>query len=345
MNAIVSLCMVLGALATLPAQATEVHVHIKAPAGHQSPVAIRKAELLLAWWGDTAIVPLQTRVEKGEVTVLLPLGPDVWRSAHGQPPDFGYVYLEFADFVPVRSERFHWLGGYGPDGVSTASEIRLRFPGGEAVVVREGEQRDVSVPLRLPSPRQLRLLDTNDRPVTDVTVDGWVFWSDHNHCGVLSGKQSVMAGIRPDADGVVPVPDGDIEYAFAFRGNRHLSVEGPRDFFTMTFVSPEQLVRIRRHRSVALRIRVTREGKPSADVPVGAAAPAACGNGTGLLGRTDARGVLVIPEFYPDEVEAICIANRSGQPLWSEAPPRQPDIAVNLPADAQIGEPLYCHVR
>ena len=337
-------------VAASAADATEVRIHIARPVEYRGVVHVKRAELLLAWWGDTEIVPLKVSTESGGPVISVPLDREVWTTLAPQPPDFAYVYLEFADFVSARSERFYWLGS-APHG-QEVREISLRFRSQSPVAVHAGQRVDLSLTVRAPVSRQLRLIDDAQRPVTDVTVDGWMFWSAYNHCGALSGAKPLFANVRPTADRIVSVPDGDFEYAFELHGNTHLSVRDPkapdgsrRAFFTTDLDSPERIVRIHRHSRVTLRVHVTVDGRPRAGVPIGAAAWAACGNGTYTVGRTNAAGLLRIPDFYPDEVEAICVGDRHGQPLWSLSVRDQRDVSISLPADARIGEPRVCYVR
>ncbi len=211
--------------------ATELRIRVSPPAGHVEPVRLRNARLLLAWWGATEEIPLRGRYEADELVVTVPLNRDVWASQGArQPPDFAYVYLEFDDFVPVRSERFYWLGGKAPAAApanwETVSVIQFRFRGGPPVDIRRGEHREVSLQVRRPVAKRARFVDDLGRSVTDITVDGGVFWSMSNHCGYPSGLKPLFANRRPGADGVLEVPDGDVEYGFRISGVQHASVIG-----------------------------------------------------------------------------------------------------------------------
>ena len=67
--------------------------------------------------------------------MIVPVDREAWTSLEAaQPSDFGYVDLEFDDFVPVRSERFCWLGGSAPVpspvNWETVSAVRFSFRGG-----------------------------------------------------------------------------------------------------------------------------------------------------------------------------------------------------------------------
>jgi hypothetical protein len=335
------------------AEATELRIRVPRPAGYPHAVQLKTAQLLLAWWGDKEIVPLTHRYEANDLVVIVPLDRELWKSPDAaQPPDFGYVYLAFEDFVPVLSERFCWLRGTAPVpspvNWETVSAIRFGFRGGAPVDIRDGETREVSLAARRPVPKQLRFVDDRGRPVSDITVDGGMFWSAHNHCGVPAGMEPLFANRRPNVDGILTVPDGDIEYGLKIGGGSHVTViEPPPDegFFRTHIDASELVVRVRRHIRVPLTLRVTIGGKPPGRILVGASAPVSCGVGSGPLGQTDSNGVLRVPDFYPEELDAICIAGRDGHPIWAIAPPDYGQITVDLPATASIGETSVCYLR
>ncbi len=233
---------------------------MRPPAGDTGPVRLKKAQLLLAWWGSTEEVPLRHRYVAGELIVTVPLHGGVLSALdEAPPPDFAYVYLEFDGFAPVRSEQFHWLGSTErpdpPGEWKKVTAVKFRFRGGPTVSIRDGERREVSLQVRRPISKQVRFVDERGLPFTDITVDGGAFWSMENHCGRPSGLIPLFAERRPDADGVVPVPDGDVEYGFRVDGNLHASIIGGEDHdptFLTTFIDkPKLLVRIRRPPRVA----------------------------------------------------------------------------------------------
>lgn len=334
------------------AQSTEIRIRVPQPAEYSHPVHVKKAQLLLAWWGDTETVELTRRYEGNDVVITVPLDREVWTSLKAvEPPDFAYVYFEFEDFVPVRSDKFYWLGGTAPApsprNWETVSVIRFGFRGGGPIEMRSGEERELSLAVRRPVSKQLRFVDDLGRAFTDITVDGGMFWSAHNHCGVPSGVEPLFTNIRPNGDGVLTVPDGEIEYGFQIRNGGHISVAEPQSEggFLVTYIdAPEFVARIHRHVRVSLTVQVTIAGKPAPRVVIGASVPTACGNGSGPLGRTDDNGVLHLLEFYPEEFEAICVSGADGRPLWATRPRDQRAIQIDLPAGALVGEPQYCFV-
>ena len=353
MRRLAALAIVAAALAAGQAEATEIVIRVPRPAGYGQPVRLKNARLLLAWWGNTEEVRLAHRYERDELAVTVPLDRSVWSSlGAAQPPDFAYVYLEFIDFAPVQSERFYWIGGNAPAPApvnwQTVATTQFRFRGHRAVEIRDGERREVSLAVRRPVSKQLRFLDERGRSFPGITVDGGMFWSNANHCGHPSGLEPLFEKRRPNADGTLAIPDGDIEYGFRIDGAPHISVVAPApvdggSFFTSRVERSELPVRIRRHRRVPLTVRVSIGGRPAAGVIVGAAVRAACGNGTGPLGRTDARGVLRVPEFYPEEFNAVCIGGLDGSPVWSAPPPAKSNLVIDLPKGTRVGDIVYCY--
>lgn len=329
------------------------------PAAYQQRVQLRKAQLLLAWWGNTETVPLAYRYEADDLVVTVPLDREVWTSLKMlQAPDFAYVYLEFDDFVAVQSEQFHWLGGMAPApspvNWAEVTVVHFGFRGGASVDVRNGEVGEVSLSVRRPVSKRLRVFDDRGVPINDIALDGGRFWSRNNHCGFPAGLEPLFAALRTNREGVVAVPDGEFEYGFRIKGDaaRHASVVEPTpidegSFFTAFIDGPELVVRVRRHKRVTLTLRVSIAGKPADGVLIGASsAVLGCGAGTGSLGRTDKSGLLRVPDFYPEEFAAICIGNVDGQPLWSSEPPDdQGEITVNLPDKAEVGDVQVCPVN
>ena len=340
------------------AQATEVRIRIPKPASYRHVVQLKRARLLLVWWGDTRTVPLDSRIEGSDRVVTVPLDAEVWTSlGWGQPPDFAYVYLEFEDFVPVRSEQFYWLGGHAPAlpplNWQTVGAVRFGFRGGDSIDIRPGEQRELPLAVRLPASKQLRFVADSGYPVTEILVDGGMFWSSNNHCGVQNGLEPLFENLRPNADGLLTVPDGDIQYGIHIRG-AHITVVEPRSsddwlsklygVFTTYIDAPELVVRVHRNVLAPLTLRVTLGGRPAGGITIAASVPA-CGNGTGPLGRTDDEGVLRLPDFYPEEFDAICIDDADGQPIWAVRPDGRSEIAIDLPETARVGGPGACYVR
>ena len=131
------------------AQATELRIRVPPPPGSGSLVQLKRARLLLAWWGDTQELALPLRYEGQDLMVTVPLDDDVWRKIDNrtQPPEFGYIYLEFREFVAVRSDRFQW------------GTVDFGFPGGERVTLSDRGTAELKLTVRRPVSRQLRFVD------------------------------------------------------------------------------------------------------------------------------------------------------------------------------------------
>ena len=64
---------------------------------------------------------------------------------------------------------------------------------------------------------------------------------------------------------------------------------------------------------------------------------------TGPLGRTGDRGVLRVPDFYPEEFDAVCIAGVDGRPVWAAPAPTRGELTIDLPAGTRVGDVAYCY--
>lgn len=345
LRANVTLPIALALAAALSAQApatqstTELRIRVRPPEGETERVRLENARLLLAWWGGTEEVPLAHRYQGSDLIVTVPLGREVWAS-HGQAPDFAYVYLEFDEFVPVRSDQFHWLGGH------EQAPVRFRFHGGPTVQVREGQTREAQLQVRRANPKQVRFVDQFDKPVSDITVDAGVFWSRNNHCGYPGGLIPFFEDRRPDDNGVLTIPDADVNYGFLVESAAHISIVGSYphdpDFLNTYIDEPEKVIRIKRHRRVPLSMRVTIGGAPAPGVVVGVSFIRGCMNTTFPVGRTDAQGILRVPDFYPEEYEGVCIGAVGRDPVWRVERTGRRHIRVDLPAGTKVGDAVYC---
>lgn len=329
----------LSAQAPATPSTTELRIRVRPPDGETERVRLENARLLLAWWGGTEEVPLAHRYEGSDLIVTVPLGREVL-APHDEPPHFAYVYLEFDGFVPVRSDQFHWLGG------REQAPVRFRFHGGPTVQIRQGQTREAQLQVRRAGPKQVRFVDQFDKPVSDITVDAGVFWSRNNHCGYPGGLIPFFEGRRPDENGVLTIPDADVNYGFWVKDAVHTSIVGSESFephFFNTYIdAPEKVIQIRRHRRVPLSMRVTIGGVPAAGVSVAATGIAGCMNTTFPVGRTDAQGVLRVPDFYPEEYEGVCIGGVGRDPVWRVARTGRRQIRVDLPAGTKVGDVVYC---
>jgi hypothetical protein len=260
-------------------------------------------------------------------------------------PEGVYLYLEARGYAPVQSEEFHWLGAPGPTSGSRLSRTEIAFQSGERVTVGEGEDAELELTLREPGPRSLRLVDDRGKAVQGVRVTSFVFWSAWNHCGVLSGVKR-LGEHASDAEGRVPVEDGDLEYAFLLGEilERHYGLkdaasfvhrnwEDADEYFVTRLHVRETTVRLHRHRAVPLNLRVSRNGIPAREETLWGQ-PAAChcaGDCVVSVATTDKDGRIRISEFYPEEWAVIFLGNNDER-LWEVYPDKLPSTGV-VPVD------------
>ena len=334
------------ALSASTSTATELRIGVEGP-------RVRKAELLLSWWGDTERIPLAFEITNGRAVWTLPLDADWLRTmgVEGQLPDHSFVYLQFENgYASIRSESFGWIAREpdsktGPDNSKATAETTVDFGRGQAMRVRAGEVRELVLTPRAVVSRQLRFIDDDNRPVTDITVSAHMFWSRENRMGVLSGIQPLVEGLVPNAQGVVTVPDGDFEYAIDVDG-RHLDIDDPDAGLYLTVVTrlttAERIIRIRRHRPYKVSLQVLIGNQPaqraSLTGSVSRGCAGACSGGAGVL---DDQGRITIPDFYPEEM-VLCLGNESGKPIWWLTPEPAQQTA-RLPAGTRLGRAENCY--
>ena len=333
------------ALSASISTATELRIGVEGP-------RVRKAEVLLSWWGDTERIPLGFEILNGRAVWTLPLDADWLRTmgVNGQLPDHSFVYLQLENgYASIRSESFGWIAREpdsktGPDNSKAASETTVDFGRGQAIRVHAGEVRELVLTPRAVVSRQLRFIDDDSRPVTDITVSAHMFWSRDNRMGILSGIQPLVEGLVPNAQGIVTVPDGDFEYAIDLDG-RHLDIDDPDAGLYLTVVTrlttAERIIRIRRHRTHKVSLQILIGNQPAQRASLTGSitrdCAGACSGGAGVL---DDQGRITIPDFYPEEM-VLCLGNESGKPIWWLTPePAQQ--TVRLPAGTRLGRAENC---
>lgn len=322
------LAALLALLSAVPAQATGLRLQAIGPEGE--PVAIERAEVLLVAWGDTRVIELP--IVDGLVSVDLSYSWLEDRSPRARDTEGAYLYLEADGLAPVRSERFHWIGAYGETSGERARHAEIRFPGGESVTVEPGTAADLTVHLRRPVARWLRLVDEAGRPMTGLGVEMSMFWSRSNHCGALASSHHHPLGRAvADAEGLVCVPDGDFEHAFVFDSGPYwpmhpdaLDYLPPRVVTRLT----EEVTTVLFHRFEArtIDVWVTRGGAPVSGVDVlTCVARCPCG---ACCGRTapveEGRATLGATfDFYPEATNPIRLIDRATDTLLWEGDPRE----------------------
>lgn len=313
---------------------------------------IKKAELLLVWWGDTERIPLALEITNGRAVWKLPLDADWLRTMgiHGQLPDRSFVYLQLEEgFSSVRSESFGWIATEpdsktGPDNSKASAETTVDFGLGRAIRVRAGEVRELVLTPRAVVSRQLRFIDDENQPVSDITVSAHMFWSRDNHMGVLSGIEPLVQGLVPNAQGIVTVPDGDFEYAIDVKG-RHFSIKdsdaGPYNTVVTRLTTAERIIRIHRHRPYKVSLQVLIGDQQARRASLTGSVPGCTGACSGGAGTLDDQGRITLPDFYPEEV-TVCLGDEFGKPIWWLTPEPAQQI-VRLPAGTKLGTAANCY--
>jgi hypothetical protein len=122
--------------------------------------------------------------------------------------DRAYIYLKAAGYAPIVSEPIHWMGTES-DGAE--KNVVITFPRGKTMDISKGDAFSMVVNFRKPTDRFVRLSDGKGNPLAGVEVKSYVYWSRTDK-GVLNGADLLGVGTS-DADGKVPVIDGDFTYA------------------------------------------------------------------------------------------------------------------------------------
>lgn len=347
MKALAALHLLALLLAAAPAHTTSLEVRTVGPDG--APVSVSRAEVLLVAYGDVRTVPLPAAGSR----VVVDLSPG-W--LEGEWPERAadvskaYLYLEAGELAPLRSEAFDWLETRGEGGEPvTATEIRL--PRAAPVIVEAGTDASVTVALREPQPRWLRLQDEERRPLAGVAVQAFPFVSRSNHCGeiVRTVDLSAQAGTgerTTDSAGRVRVPDGDFEVALLFE-DLHLyaldhpdALPGPTPRLVTRLTEEETVLTFERFAARDVDLVVAHDGEPLAGaVLAGRVAHCPCGACWGRLGVSDAQGVISLRDFYPrryDRVELRPADRPFEDPaLWSGDPRAwgpEPVLRVEVPS-------------
>jgi len=323
------------------ANATELRIHFQNP--DRSKAAIEKADLLLVGWGWTETIPLIPEADTVSMNFddLSARSPEKFQNL-----DHAQIYIRGSNLAAVQSEPFLWPGSARD---ANHAETRIDFRGGRSVALRMGANQELTVVMRRPQNRSIRLLDEDGKPITGLKVSILRFESNENHCGFLRGEQLKVGST--DVDGRLPVPDGDFQYAFKLDFESHFSFTAaaysPNDpeTYVMTYLTPsETVLELHRFEALRLAIRVLVGNAPAMGVSfTDSRNIGICGAASGSLGKTGSNGTLLVEKYFPEERDGICIVDDQGKLLWGKPSEdlyrisREP-IEIRFPAGTKFGQ-------
>jgi hypothetical protein len=306
------------------------------------PVPITRAQILMTGWGayDQKDLPFTGNV------VQLDLGRTRPDFAVGLADSRGFIYVKADGYAPIMSQAFTWPSEKAPTSVISFRNRQLAMVKGHA---------RLSVQMRRPLPRRIRLVDTDSNPVAGVRVVAAAYWSSPNHCGFLAGRDVFVTDVTR-ADGTLDVPDVDGLHAFTLEErlivfDERVRIEDgwPGKDLVLPLTNAETTLHVRRYRAQRLAVDLVDNGQPLpravlwADMGAGT-----CGAGTVPLATADARGRVVLDEFYPDfwHYYWVCV---NGTLTWitpgeRQRLPRTLDIARAPSGDKNNRFPSMCRL-
>ena len=291
------------------------------------PVEVTKAELLLVAWAETERIELETSAN----SLQLVLEPDWLRSRWPRFDDQEavYLYLEAPPLASIRSHKFRWpvITGYGIPTV-------IGFPGGRQVVVRDMDAR-MTLAFRPAAIRRVRVVDSRGKPLPEVAVGVYRFWSDYNRCAHITGGERLGSRVT-DTEGLIEVPDGDFEYVLSLGRFTHEFVDGDRRVpWRLRTHLPEATTELRAREFAVepLEMRVLRGDKPAPGVHLrGHLASCPCGACDGPLGTADETGWIRLDDFRPDLHDRIWLVD-DGETVWDSSRNAWPEgLEVQIPS-------------
>jgi hypothetical protein len=159
---------------------------------------------------------------------------------------------------------------------------------------------------------------------------------------VLSGTDTLAEGLHPDAAGIVAVPDGDFPYAIEVFAPPHHQVRDPdvnaNGVIETRLNRQERVIRIHRLARQSLSVQVLAGAQLVASPPLTVTMKAhGCGARTTRLSDLE--------EFYPEEVEAVCLGDDRGRTLWTLTTFDGEPVTVRLPSGTRLGSAVSCSAR
>ena len=309
-------------LAPVPAMADDTRLRLAFYGPGHEHVVITRAELLVVAWGLTERLPLQATGN----TLNLDMSESWLRAQSNVAPRLRdlervFLYVKAAGYAPVRSDAFLWVGAHGGDyGLPRVTTTTVMMSGGAPVTLSEGTTVEAAVVLRPPQTRVLRFVEESGAPVGGLDVQALMFWSHSNHCGVLAGADSLMAG-KTDRNGDVTVPDGEFDYALVlptrapFRYRFVQDSIGDDGHVVIRPTGPRTVVPLHRVVRRDLAVEVRRDRRPAPGLTLMGEGECVCMICSGRIGSTDQRGRTTVSPFFPEMWASVWLCD-GDQVVW-----------------------------
>lgn len=183
----------------------------------------------------------------------------------------------------------------------------------------------MTVVFRTRTPRRVRIVDPDGRPLPGTAINAFIFWSQSNHCAVLAGGEPLGSFVA-NTDGWIEVPDGDFEYALelgrGFSSDHVFVTEGryERERVVTRLPEPETDVVVHQFPVRPLEMRVLRANEPATGIWLHAhMANCPCGACSGPLAQTDETGRIRLDGFRPEEWAWVWLIDGDTE-YWRTAP-------------------------
>jgi len=323
--------MLLAMSPAIQAQDAILRLRLRGPSGEV--VRPSRAQLVVVAWGDT---------ERFDLTIdrdafVIDLGPAWLKTRWARVNDMMgmSIYVEAPGYAPTLSEPFGWPGATHTDLPAAV----LVFPHNAPVPLGAGRPASSVVRMRLPAPRQLKIVDDAGTPVGGLDVSTGMFVSRRNHCGVFDGE--ALTSATTSAAGMVPVRDGDFPIAIALQSNEFWFT-GP-DKFQHVVPAGMDAVSILLHR---LRRSILSQQVLAPDDSAAAglrliANGTFCGCGyCGItLGTSNMAGIIQVNRYSPEEWDDAWLC-RGATEVWhtSTHPPNLGAGPIRLDANYRRNE-------
>jgi hypothetical protein len=289
------------------------------------PVPITRAQLLVTAWGvsEQHDLPYEGNVVRLDLAGTRPTFAD------GISDTRGVVYVKADGYTPILSQAFAWPTSSAPSVID--------FRNRQRVVVAQNMQAALTVMMRRPIERRIRVVDGSGRAMAGIKLEAAAYWNAPNHCGFLNGRDVLLSEVTP-ADGTLDVPDVDGSYAISVRDpvivftDKRIPVGSRGSDVVLTLTSALTTLHVRRYRREVLNVDIVDNGQPLpgavlwADVGLGV-----CGAGYGPLATADAQGRVQVDDFYPEEWSTFWVCADRKQ-VWvlpeKSRLPRKIDVSV-----------------